>query len=336
MESSIGARKQPLVFIISTAGSNLNEIGHEVYLYSKEVLEKNTNDGHFTIIYQLDQEDDYTDPRVWYKANPNLGVSLYQHDLEQKLQKAQAMQSSKANFLTKHMNIWLHSDSSWVDIKDWIALENPQLDIDSLSKYKCFVGLDLATRIDLASVAYLFVGEEKYYLITKHYIPASKLKDNPQYQMFHQLGHLITCDGNSINLTQIEQDIIASTEIFQIEGVAYDPYQSKMLAEHLEERGITAIEFRQTVMNMSPNMKILESWIADKKLETDNNSVMRWCVSNTVCHTDAKDNIYPRKAKPDNKIDGVVATIMAVGISQVALKKTLDSPIQSTPIIFKL
>ena len=322
--SSTGARRQPLIFAISTAGTDLTGIGHEVYQYSLAILrefayqpgDRLQNDRHVSIIFAIDDEDDWRDETTWAKANPSLGVTLSLDDLRDKAARAETLPAARANFLTKHLDLWLSSNSAWIDISQFDSCQDPALTLEDFQGLPCWIGVDLATRVDIASIAILARREDgKWLLTSRHFAPEAAAKNNPLYRQFSQHGHLTLTAGASTSLDRIEAEIRELCARLDVRMVALDPYQAAQLTQHLTASGIPAVEFRQTVANMSPAMRHLEALILDRQLVTDTNQTMRWMFSNVVCHVDAKDNVYPRRPSADRKIDGAVAAIMALGVA---------------------
>ena len=323
LSSSVGARRQPLIFGITTAGSQPEGIGYEIFQYSLSILRKYTdlpgdrleNDRDFAIIYSIDPEDDWRDERCWIKANPSLGTTVSYDDLRDKAHRAEATPSAKNNFLAKHLNIWQQANSAWLDMSAWDACVDKSLTIDAIGNMPCWIGVDLATRVDISSVAILAYDGDRYYLLAQHFAPENTAQKQPHYRQFAASGTLTLQKGAALDIDLIEKFLLELAGRLDIRGIALDPYQSAQLAQHLRDRGLEALEYRQTVANMSPAMRHLEALIADRRIRIAPDPCLRWMAANTVCHVDTKDNIYPRKASSDRKIDGIVAAIMAIGIA---------------------
>lgn len=316
IETATGARDQPVIWIITTAGFNRSGICYEQRSYLIKVLAGTiVDDEYFGIIYTLDETDEWTDPASWQKANPNWGVSVNKDDIARKARKAMEMSSAQNNFLTKHLNVWVNADTSWMDMVSWDACAVPDLSIDKYAGSPCWIAIDLAGKLDITSVAIVFRDGDGFAGFVRNYLPeeAAEADRNSQYPGWAIDDLLITTPGNVTDYAWIENDLRDIAERFDVQEVAYDPWQSNYLATRLMEEGLPMVEFRQTVQNMSEPMKEFESLVISKKFKHDGNPVMTWMVSNVVAHLDAKENIYPRKEFPQNKIDGVVATIMALG-----------------------
>jgi phage terminase large subunit-like protein len=318
IDSATGARSQPMIMMITTAGSDRSGICYEQRTYTVKVLEGVVEDETwFGIIFTLDEGDLWHDPKVWRKANPNLGVSVKADDMEAAIRKAMAMPSAQGNVLTKRLNVWVNADSAWMDMQAWDRCGDPTLKVDRVKHLTCIAALDLASKIDVAAKVRLFHDEEAdhYYLIPTFWLPERAVEQgrNSQYDGWRRAGHLQVTDGEVIDFDQIEEEIRADVCTLQVREIPFDPWQATQLASHMLAEGAPMVEFRQTVQNMSEPMKALEALVLQRKLTHDANPMMAWMMSNVVCHRDAKDNIYPRKEREENKIDGPVAAIMAIG-----------------------
>lgn len=320
LDSATGARSQPLLSAITTAGSDRSGICYELRDYTIKVLEGTVVDETwFGVIYTIDDGDLWHDPKVWRKANPNLGISVKLDDMEAACRKALAMPSAQGNFLTKRLNVWVNADSAWMDMQAWDRCANPGLKVEDLAHLPCFVPLDLASKVDIAAAPLLFVDQElgRYYLISRFYLPERAVESgrNSQYDGWRRAGHLNVTPGEVTDFDEIENDLRRDLRGLSVQEIPYDPWQAVQLASHMLDEGAPMVEYRQTVQNMSEPMKQFEALVLQgpEKFQHDGNPVMTWMVSNVVCHRDAKDNIYPRKEREENKIDGPVAVIMGLG-----------------------
>lgn len=320
LDSATGARSQPLLSAITTAGSDRSGICYELRDYTIKVLEGTVVDETwFGVIYTIDEGDLWHDPKVWRKANPNLGISVKLDDMEAACRKALAMPSAQGNFLTKRLNVWVNADSAWMDMQAWDRCAKPGLKVEDVAHLPCYVPLDLASKVDIAAAPILFVDEEagRYYLISRFYLPERAVESgrNSQYDGWRRAGHLNVTPGEVTDFDEIENDLCQDMRRLNVQEMPYDPWQAVQLASHMLDEGAPMVEYRQTVQNMSEPMKHFEALVLQgpDKFQHDGNPVMTWMVSNVVCHRDAKDNIYPRKEREENKIDGPVAVIMGLG-----------------------
>lgn len=318
LDSATGARSQPLIVMITTAGSDRSGICYEQRDYTIKVLERTIEDETwFGMVFTLDEGDQWHDQAVWRKANPNFGISVKPDDMEAACRKALAQPSAVNNFLTKRLNVWVNADSAWMDMMAWDRCADRALKPEAVAHLPCVIGLDLASKVDVAAAARVFhdADADKYYLIPTFWLPERQVEQgaNSQYDGWRRAGHLQVTDGEVTDYDQIEEALRADVRTLSVSEIPYDPWQATQLASHMLTEGAPMVEYRQTVQNMSEPMKQLEALVLQGKLVHDGNPVMTWMISNVVCHRDAKDNIYPRKERDQNKIDGPVAAIMALG-----------------------
>ncbi|TNE75501.1 MAG: terminase large subunit [Gammaproteobacteria bacterium] len=320
IETGTGARRQPLLWGITTAGFNRAGICYEQRTYVVRILTgQAVDEEYFGIIYTIDEDDDWTDEQSWIKANPNWGVSVNPDDIRRKARKAMEMQSATNNFLTKHLNVWVNAATAWMDMIAWERCGDPGLTIDQFAGENCHISVDLSTKRDIAALNITFRriidGEEHYYAFTRSYLPEEAVTDgrNSQYSGWQRMGRLIATPGNVTDIGQIEDDIRDLAKNHNVVSVAYDEWQAQYLANRLMDDGMPMVNYRHTVANMSEPMKTWDALVVEGRYHHDGCPVMTWMVSNVVAHLDAKDNIYPRKEFYENKIDGPVAQIMSIG-----------------------
>lgn len=322
IDSATGARSQALLSAITTAGSDRAGICYELRSYIVKVLDGVVVDETwFGMIYTIDEGDDWRDPAVWRKANPNLGISVKLDDMEAACRRAMAMPSALGNFLTKRLNVWINADSAWMDMAAWDRCGDPTLTIDDIKHLPCWVPLDLATKIDIAAGPVLAYDQAKdrYLLVTRgrFWLPERAVETgrNSQYDGWVRAGYIVATPGEVTDYDMIEDQLRADACMLQdLREVPYDPFQATQLAGHLLSEGLPMVEMRQAVQTMSEAMKLLEALVLQgpTRFVHDASPAMAWMVSNVVCHRDVRDNIYPRKERDENKIDGPVAAIMGL------------------------
>lgn len=315
MQTGMGARSQPLMFTISTAGTNkAGPCGQYFDQCAKILAGAIQNDRVFAIMYGIDDDDDWTDLENWKKANPNYGVSINEEYLIHQLETAKQNPSKQNIIRCKHLNQWLSVDSAWMDMLKLRKCSDPALIVEAMRGKSCVIGLDLASKIDIAALIMLFYDEKEYFAFGRYYSPRATVEkpQNQHYQTWELEERLIVTPGEVIDFSQIEDDIKDLCKQFQVEAIAYDPWQATQLSSNLTAEGLTMIETRATVQNFSEPMKLLEAAIYSGKFHYDGCPVLTWMFSNVVAHYDKKENIYPNKTRNENKIDGVVALIMAM------------------------
>ena len=318
VETGTGKRDNSLLWVITTAGSNRAGICYEVRTFVSKLLDGVfEDDTQFGIIYGLDDGDDWTSENALIKANPNWGISVRPEILGPLQAKAMQLPSAVNNFKTKHLNEWVNADTAWMDMRAWDACADTSLDIDNFIGQPCWIGLDLASKTDIAALILIFAHPEiadAYLTFGKYYLPEDTVHGagNSQYSGWMRIDRLTVTPGNVIDFSWIEADLLDMASRFAIQAVAFDPFQATQLSTRMQAEGLPMIEVRPTVLNFSEPMKILEALVLQKKLAHDGDPVLTWMASNVVAHLDVKDNIYPRKERPENKIDGIVALIMAL------------------------
>lgn len=311
MQTGMGARQQPIQFIITTAGVNLSGPCYEMRRHVVNVLEgKAEDDNLFAMIFTIDREDDWKDFSVWPKANPNFGVSVNEDYLAAQHRAAMSRPEKRNIILCKHLNLWLTSNIAFFDMLSWRRCARA-LRIEEFAGRRCFSMMDLASRVDLAAVVFIFPSGGEFDVFPRFYLPEETvmLPQNEHYRTWREQGHLIVTPGASIDFDRIEGDYLETARRVELVQHGYDPFQATQMVGHLEDAGITCVEVGATVRNFSDPMKAVHAAILSRTIRHDGNPVMEWNMSNVVAHYDAKGNVYPRKEAEANKIDGAVALI---------------------------
>lgn len=323
MQDGMGARSQPLLWIITTAGFDKN-----LPCYQEErTLIEGILDGSldpkpenvFGIIYTLDEGDDWADETVWEKSNPNLGVSVSQSFLRTQVTEALASPQKQNNVITKNFNVWTQAVSRWISAESW---DENKGKIGDLTGRQCFGGIDLSTAVDITAWVLCFPPTEldpKYTFLYRFFIPGDDLlkrerRDKVPYTLWRDRGYITVTDGNVIDYDFIEAQIKADADIYDIRSISYDPWNSTQVTNHLEDE-IPLVQFRQGFASMSAPSKDFEKRVLAKELNHGGNPVIKWMISCTEVKTDPAGNIKP--VKPDRKrngkrIDGVIASIMSL------------------------
>jgi len=315
VETGTGKRDNSLLWVITTAGSDRAGICYEARTFVTRVLGGQVeDDSQFGIIYGLDDGDDWGTEDALVKANPNWGISVRPEVILPLQAKALQLPSATNNFRTKHCNDWVSVDTAWMDIRAWERCADSRLSPDDFEGQPCWIGIDLASKVDIASMALLFERDGQVVGFVRHFLPEDTVfaAANSQYQGWMQAGRLLATPGNVTDFGLIEAELLDAAARFEIKAVAFDPFQATQFSTRMLAEGLPMIEVRPTVLNFSEPMKQLEALVLQGKWAFDGDPVLTWMVSNVVCHRDAKDNIYPRKERPENKIDGVIAVLMAL------------------------
>ena len=319
VETSLGKRRNSLMVSITTAGVDRTGICYEQRTLVTKILSGSLQDeSYFGIIYTLDPDDDWKSDEALAKANPNWGVSVRPEVIRALQAKAIATPSAENNFKTKHLDVWCNADVGWMDMKAWDACADESLDESDFDGEPCWLGLDLASTSDMTAKVKIFQrkidGSSHYYLFGDYWLPRTAIERgvNSQYQGWEYLGYLHVCEGPVTDFAEIRDSILEDCGRYSVQSVAYDPFQAVQLSKELSDDGVPIVLCKQTVANLSDPMKQFQALVLDHRLHFNGDPVLTWMVSNVVCHVDVKENIYPRKDAPENKIDGVVAGIMAL------------------------
>jgi phage terminase large subunit-like protein len=328
VNSATGSRRNALKWIITTAGFNRAGVCYEQHDYVCKLLERTIQDEHyFGIIYTIDEGDDWTAESSWRKANPNYGVSVLQEDIATLCHQAQLSAQSQNNFLTKRLNVWVSADTAFFNMQAWDRCRT-DLRLEDFAGQPCIMGLDLAAKYDLAAKMLLFEREQvsatgtverHYYLFGKYYLPEDEVEQGINTNAAHfsgwaRAGRITLTPGNIIDYEFIERDILDDYGLFRVDGTVFDPREMTYLYTRLQAAGIkNLIEYPVNVNNYSDPMKEMEALILAGRLHHDGDPVLAWSISNVVAHTDAKEMIFPRKERVENKIDPVTAALAALG-----------------------
>jgi len=323
LDSSMTKRDDSLFVMISTAGFNTEGIGHEIFAYTVRVLKGEVEDDTwYGNIYDAEEEkENWEDVEVWKRANPNWGISVDPINFEAKAKKAVQTPASKNNFLVKHLNIWTNQASPYFDLESWDACAVEGLTLDSMGGERCFMSMDLATKIDLCPYVFLFRSKDKetekfiYTLIDKSYLPEKRLEDerNTSYRRWVDEGWLIKHEGAVIDYEKLEADIHNDYKQHKVNSLMYDPWNATATAQSLEKKRVDLTEYKMTTGNLSEPMKQLDAVIRSKQIRHNGSPLLRWCLSNVVAKEDPNGNVFPRKDHDRLKIDPIVAAIMAMG-----------------------
>ncbi len=329
MLTGMGARRQPLMWAITTAGYNIEG---PCYDKRREVIEMLNgtvpNDELFGVIYTVDEGDDWTDPAVLRKANPNMGISVYS-DFLLSQQKRAMNNARQANvFKTKHLNIWVSARAAYFNLVSWRNCEDETLTIEQFEGQPCYLSFDLARKLDMNSMVRIFSrdidGRRHYYCIApKFWVPYDTVystdtdhqRTAERFQKWVNSGHLEVTEGAEIDYRVILEEAKAVNRQNPVEESAIDPHGATNLSHHLADEGLSPITIVQNYTNMSDPMKELEAAIEAGRFHHDGHPILTWCISNVVGkHLPGNDDVVrPIKEHSENKIDGATALIMDIG-----------------------
>ncbi|ONN70666.1 terminase large subunit [Pseudomonas oryzihabitans] len=327
MLTGMGARRQPLMFIITTAGANIEGPCYDKRRQVIEMLSGAVPDPElFGYIWTLDEGDDWTDPKNLAKANPCMGVSVFQEYLESQLARAIRSARFTNTFKTKHLNLWVSAKAGFFNVENWKACEDKTLTLEQFEGQECILGFDLARKLDMNSMARLFWrvidGKIHYYSVAPGFwVPEDTAYDTDnrrmaeRFQKWINTGDLQVTAGAEIDYREILEEAKEANQAAPVLESPIDPHGATNLSHLLDDEGLTPVTIVQNYTNMSDPMKELEAAIESGRFHHDGNPIMTWCIGNVVGKNlpGNDDVVRPIKQGDDNKIDGAVALIMAVG-----------------------
>lgn len=320
IDTATGARRQPLMFGITTAGFDRQSLCYELNEYTQKVLSGIIDDdSFFGVIYTLDDGDDWQDEGVWIKGNPNLGVSKKLDDLRRKCERAVEMPSAQNSFLRMELNVWTQNDTKWMPIGHWLQCGRP-INPAELVGRTCFAGLDLSSTADLTAWVLVFPpvdGSGVYTVLPRFFVPAENIlkrahDDRVPYDAWERQGLLTATPGNVVDYDAVFDQIERDAREFRVAEIAFDRWGAARVVNVLQARGLTMIEFGQGYASMSPPMRELERLVLSHQIAHGNHPILNWMADNVVASVDPAGNIKPDKQRSREKIDGIVALIMGL------------------------
>lgn len=319
MWTGMGARTQSLLLMITTAGNNIGGPCYQHQVELQKVLEGVlVDETRFGIVYGIDAGDDWTLPAALIKANPNFGVSVFGDFLLTAQAEAVRDPRKAAVFKTKHLNVWVAAASPWLNLEALQRCADPALNEEDFRGETCWDGTDLASKNDIASKAKVFrrqvAGEWHYYAFTRNWLPQAAVQkpENGHYQAWVQQGFLVQTPGNMIDLRAVQEDVERDSELHVVAEVAMDAWGSREIAPALQAGGFTVVDVPMTTRNLSEPMKLIAALVDAGRFHFDGNLATVWMLANVEVFEDRNENIFPRKSKPEHKIDAAVAIILAV------------------------
>ncbi len=314
------ARMQPLYFLITTAGTDTHSICYETHQKAKDIIEGRKIDPTFyPVIYGADESDDWTDPKVWKKANPSLDITVGIDKVKAACESAKQNPGEENAFRQLRLNQWVKQAVRWMPMEKWDNCAFA-VDEDELEGRVCYGGLDLSSTTDITAFVLVFPPldeEDKYIILPYFWIPEDNLtlrvnRDHVPYDVWERQGFLQTTEGNVVHYGFIEQFIERLGERFNIREIAFDRWGAVQMVQNLEGMGFTVVPFGQGFKDMSPPTKELMKLVLEQKIAHGGHPVLRWNMDNIFIRTDPAGNIKADKEKSTEKIDGAVATIMAL------------------------
>ena len=314
------AREQPLYFLITTAGNDVNSLCYEIHQKAMDIMSGRKKDPTFyPVIYGADPADDWTDPKVWIKANPSIGETIKLETVAEACRSAKDNPAEENAFRQLRLNQWVKQAIRWMPMEKWDACAFP-VDPDELEGRICYGGLDLSSTTDITAFVLAFPPldeNDRYYLMPFFWVPEETVdlrvrRDHVPYDTWKGQGFIETTEGNVIHYGYIEKFIEKLGEKYNIREIAFDRWGAGQMVQNLEGMGFTVVPFGQGFKDMSPPTKELMKLTLEKKIAHGGHPVLRWMMDNIYIRTDPAGNIKVDKAKSTEKIDGAVATVMAL------------------------
>lgn len=327
LKTACAKRAQPLIWEITTAGSDRSGVCYEQRSYITKVLQHVTDDERtFGVIYSIDDEDDWAKPFCWQKANPNWGVSVFEDAIQAEAHQALQIAAKQPAFQTKHLNCWVNADVAWMDMVRLNKCADPGLKLEDFIGRACVIGVDLASKLDLLAVVKLFWEDREeasgdwkrhYFAFGDYWVPEARLEisQNSQYRGWAIDDWLHKSRGETNDFRVVENHIRQDCRKFDVLEVAFDPAQAHEIVSNLLEDSIKCVEVPQNWKALSEPMKEIEAAVYDSRFHFNGDPVLLWAFSNVVCHPDKNDNLFPNKERFENKIDPVTALL--TGLNRV-------------------
>lgn len=314
------ARMQPMYFNITTAGTDTNSICYEIHQKAKDIIAGRKIDTTFyPVIYGADEDEDWTSPEVWKKANPSLGIMVGMDKVEVACESARQNPGEENAFRQLRLNQWVKQSVRWMPMEKWDECSFAVRPED-LEGRVCYGGLDLSSTTDITAFVLVFPPEDetdKYHILPYFWIPEETMelrvkRDHVPYDIWHKQGFLETTEGNVVHYGYIEKFIESLGEKYNIREIAFDRWGATQMVQNLEGMGFTVVPFGQGYKDMSPPTKELMKLTLEKKLAHGGHPVLRWMADNIFIRRDPAGNIKADKEKSTEKIDGIIATIMGL------------------------
>lgn len=333
LSTSQGARAQPLMIAITTAGYDRHSILWELYAHARKVRENPAIDPTFLpIIYEMPDGADWTDEREWHKCNPALGDFRSLEEMRTMAARAKEIPAQENTFRRLYLNQWTEQASRWISMEAWDACAVP-VDRAALRGRRCFVGMDLSTTKDLTALAAVFPDDAGGFdVLTQCFIPADNIqervkRDRVPYDQWAKDGHVIATAGNVVDYEAVRKVINKWGAEFDVREVAFDPWNSSALVTQLQEQdGFTCVQLRQGFGSLSAPTKSLERHVLSKTIRHGGHPVLRWCIGNIATESDPAGNIKISKKVSTERIDAAAALVNAVA--------RMDANVESTNEVY--
>lgn len=324
LTTGTGARRQPLTVCITTAGYERTSLCYEMFEHANKILKGTIIDDAFLpVLYGADPADDWTAPATWHKAHPGIGISVPEKYIADECEKARQLPSYENVFKRLMLNIWTQQSTRWLSIEQWdkCISEYPEL-----NGRECYGGLDLSTTTDLSALVLAFPSGKMVHLLPFFWCPAEQvrkrsLRDAVPYDAWIRDGYIEATPGPTIDYQFIREQIAGLASMFKIKAITYDPWNATTLVKELDDDGIEMVAMRQGFISMSAPTKEFERRLLAGEINHAGHPVLRWMADNVSVKTDSSGNAKCDKETSSDRIDGIVASIMAIAAIEQAPAK---------------
>jgi phage terminase large subunit-like protein len=317
MVTSMGARKEPLMLSISTAGFSKASFLYQLVEHGERINAGIIKDDTFYArIYGLKDDDDWTKEETWKKCNPSLGHTIGMEFFRTEFNRAKEFPRFENAFKTLYLNAWIDHQKSWIGDTQWAEC-GKDIDITEFKGETCYAGLDLSSTTDLTALSLCFYKNDKYYLFSYPFCPSDGIKmrsrrDKVPYELWQQQDRLISTPGNATDYEYVLNTLNTLSKDYNIAAICIDRWNSSYLSTKLMESGFNVIAFGQGFASMASPVRAMERLVLSKGIVHDNHPVLRWCMSNVILKVDAAGNAKADKAKSRERIDLVISSLMAL------------------------
>lgn len=325
MSTAVGARRQPMIVAITTAGWDRRTICWDIHKHAMSVAADPSIDPEFLpVIYAADPKDPWDSPETWRKANPSLNVTIDESFLASECKRAKEMPSYENTFRRLYLNQWTEQSERWLPMEKWDVCGD-KFDLESFHGEECWAALDLSTSTDTTALVLLFERDNVFYVWPHFWVPSEttdrrERREKIKYREWAQLGYMEMCDGPVISYERVLERIDWYAARVKIKEIAIDRWNASNVGTELQRRDIPVVAFGQGFASMSAPTKCLEALVLSGGIRHNKHPVLRWMASNVAIEREKQDpagNIKPHKGRSADKIDGIVALIMALGRAQV-------------------
>ncbi len=330
LQTGFGAREEPLLLVISTAGYDRASIFYELYDHAKRVAKDPSLDPSFLpVLYEAGPDDDWQYPKTWAKANPALGTFRSLDDMKALADRAKQSTALENSFRRLYLNQWTNSETAWIPADRWDACGGP-IDLAKLKGRECYAGLDLSSTTDLSSFVLVFPDDNdppNYTVLPFYWLPEARTtgdrRDVADYRAWARAGHMKLLPGDVLDQRLIKRDIQELAGMYRIREIAFDRWNATQLAVELGEEGASMVSTGMGYASLSAPSKTLEEWTLAGRLNHGGHPVLRWNVQNVTLEQDAAGNIKPSKGRSKDKIDGAMALVLAISRAMLREQKSI-------------